>query len=158
MKQGSTLFLKFVLGTVALATLAFCLVGLPLLIRAELRATGDFDYGFIFVGMYVSAVPFLIALYQAFKLLVLIDKNDAFSPAAVQILQTIKRCGLAISALYVLGAPYIFSIAEQDDAPGVVLINIIIVGASFVVAVFAAVLRRLLQNALDIKAENELTV
>jgi hypothetical protein len=54
--------------------------------------------------------------------------------------------------------PYIFYVADRDDAPGVSVIGFIIIFASFVIAVFAAVLERLLQNAIEIKSENDLTV
>jgi hypothetical protein len=158
MKRGSTLFLKTVIILMALGVLALCIIVLPQGIRSELEPAADFDYGLIMIGMYVSAIPFFIALYQAFKLLNLIDKNNAFSELAVKALKNIKYCALAISALYAIGMPYIFTVADRDDAPGVVAIGLIIIGASFVIAMFAGVLQKLLQNVLDIKAENELTV
>jgi hypothetical protein len=54
--------------------------------------------------------------------------------------------------------PYIFYVADKDDAPGVAAIGFAIIGLSFVIAVAAAVFQRLLQNAVDIKSENDLTV
>ncbi len=54
--------------------------------------------------------------------------------------------------------PLIYYAAEVDDAPGLILIGMVIICASFVVAVFAAVLQKLLENAIDIKSENDLTV
>ena len=38
------------------------------------------------------------------------------------------------------------------------LVGLVIIFASMVIAVFAAVLQRLLQEAIDIKSENDLTV
>ena len=108
--------------------------------------------------MYVSAIPFYTALYQAFKLLTYIDKNQAFSQMSVEALRKIKNCAITISGLYVVIIPFVFMIAEWDDAPGLVLIGLVIIGASMVIAVFAAVLQRLLQEAIDIKTENDLTV
>ena len=40
--------------------------------------------------MYVAAIPFFVALYQAFKLLSYIDKNQAFSELSVKALKKIK--------------------------------------------------------------------
>lgn len=156
MKLGSTIFLRLVIFLIAVGVLSLCLVVLPLAIRAELR--GDFDYGPIFLGMYVPAIPFFIALYQALKLLSYIDQNKAFSPSSVKALKNIKYCGIAISGLYVIGMPYIFHVADRDDAPGVVAMALVIIFASFVIGIFAAVLQSLLQNAIDIKKENDLTV
>lgn len=156
MKKSSTWFLRAVIYLIGLAVLAVCLIGLPILIKAEM--TGDFDYGWLFVGLYVPAVPFFIALYQALKLLGFIDQNTAFSELSSRALKTIKHCALIISGLFATGMPYIFKMAQLDDAPGVALIGFIIIGASFVIAVFAAVLQKLVQNAVEIKSENDLTV
>lgn len=155
-KQGSTFFLKIVICLVGIGALAVCILLLPQGIISELQ--GDFDYGAIFAGLYAPAIPFFIALYQALKLLSYIDKNQAFSDMSVQALKNIKYCALTISGLFAAGMPYIFYVADRDDAPGVALIGFIIIGASLVIAVFAAVLQRLLRDALAIKSENDLTV
>jgi hypothetical protein len=54
--------------------------------------------------------------------------------------------------------PFIINAADTDDAPGVVAIGLVIIFASAIVAVFAAVLQKLVQNAVNIKSENDLTV
>lgn len=155
-KRGSTMFLRVVILTMGLIILAICVFALPPAIRAELR--GDFDYGPILAGLYVPAVPFFYALYQAFALLRYIDEDKAFSTASVKALRNIKYCALAISGLFAAGMPYIFYVADRDDAPGVVAIGLVIIGASFVIATASAVFQKLVQNAVDIKAENDLTV
>lgn len=120
------------------------------------------DHGFlkylVLIDLYAAVIPFYVALYQAFKLLVLIDKNSAFSDLSVAALKNIKYCGVAISLLYVAGLPLFYLIAEKDDAPGIIVIGMVIVFASMVIAVFAAVLQKLLQEAILIKSENDLTV
>ncbi|MDM5326781.1 helix-turn-helix domain-containing protein [Neobacillus sp. CF12] len=45
--------------------------------------------------MYVSAIPFYFALYQAFTLLSYIDKNKAFSEISVKALKKIKNYAAA---------------------------------------------------------------
>ena len=102
-------------------------------------------------------MPFYFALYQAFKLLRYIDKNTAFSELSVKALKNIKYCAITISGLYVLGLPLFHFIAKKVDPP-IVLMGLIIIFASLVIAVFAAVLQRLLQEAINIKSENDLTV
>jgi hypothetical protein len=154
MNRGSTNFLRLVIFLIGTGVLALCLFVLP-------RVIGSIDLGGydpILLGMYVPAIPFFVALYQALRLLSYIDKNKAFSSLSVTALKNIKYCALAISALYAAGMPYIFYVADKDDAPGVVAIGLVIIFASFVIAVFAAVLQRLLQNAIAIKSENDLTV
>lgn len=154
MTQGSTLVLKGVVVLIGLAALAVCVFGLPYLISSE--QTGY--YRPILIGMYGPAIPFFLALYQALKLLSYIENNKAFSESSVKALRNIKYCGAGISAMYTAGMPYIFYAADRDDAPGVVAIGLVIIFASFVIAVFAAVLQSLLQNVIDIKSENDLTV
>jgi 4-hydroxybenzoate polyprenyltransferase len=73
-------------------------------------------------------------------------------------LRNIKYCAIVIGALFIVGMPYIYYAAERDDAPGVIVIGLVISFASFVIATFAAVLQKLFQHATDIKAENDLTV
>lgn len=148
------MFLRGVIFLIGAGVLTLCIFVLP-------RVIGSIDLGGydpILIGMYVPAIPFFIALHQALKLLGFIDKNTAFSPLSVTALKNIKYCAITISGLYAAGMPYIFYVADKDDAPGVVAIGFVIIFASFVIAVFAALLQKLLQKAIDIKSENDLTV
>lgn len=154
MKRSSTIFLRAVVVLIALIVLGLCLFVLP----AGISSDATEMYHPILWGMYATAIPFFIALHQTLKLLGYIDKTKAFSQVSVKTLKTIKYCALAISGLYAVGLPYIFFVADKDDAPGAVLIGLVFTLGSLVVAVFAAVLERLLQNAINIKSENDLTV
>jgi hypothetical protein len=154
MKQVSTLFLRSVVFIIGLIVLAVCVFALPVGISSD--ETGG--YRPILLGLYVAAVPFFAALYQTLKLLQYIDKNEAFSNLSIKALTFIKYCALAITTLFAVGMPYIYHVADKDDAPGVLALALVIAFASFVIATFAAVLQKLVQNAIDIKTENELTV
>ncbi|MEA1010757.1 MULTISPECIES: DUF2975 domain-containing protein [Bacillus cereus group] len=160
MKQGSTLFLKTVVILIGIPVLAMCIFLVPKIgnFAAELYPDIAFIKYLVFINLYATAIPFYCALYQAFKLLSYIDKNNAFSELSVSALKNIKYCAMTISVLYVLGMPLFYLIAERDDAPGFIIIGMIMIFASMVIAVFAAVLQRLLQDAIDIKSENDLTV
>ncbi|WP_018931263.1 DUF2975 domain-containing protein [Gracilibacillus lacisalsi] len=158
MKQGSTLFLKIAVLFIGIPVLALCLFGLVQLANNPVNP----DYAHllypIVIGMYVSAIPFYMALYWAFRLLSYIDKNKAFSQISVKALKNIKNCAITISSLYVVIIPFVYLVAEKDDAPGLIIFGMVPIFASMVIAVFAAVLQRLLQEAIDIKSENDLTV
>lgn len=54
--------------------------------------------------------------------------------------------------------PYVFYVADRDDALGLAAIGFVFIGASFVIGTAAAVFQSLMQNAVDIKSENDLTV
>jgi hypothetical protein len=153
MKRGSTLFLKIVVLLGGLAVFALCVFLITQLFTQDLGG-----YFPIVIGMLVAAIPFFIGIYQTFRLLEFIDSNKAFSESSINALRKIKYCAILISAMYGLGMPYIFIVADRDDAPGVVLIGLIFTFAPLVIAVFAGVLQKVLQNAKDLKSENDLIV
>ncbi|CCO09324.1 DUF2975 domain-containing protein [Desulforamulus hydrothermalis] len=157
MKQ-ETLFLKIAVIVIAIPVLALGIFGLPWL--ADNPANPAYAHLLypIVAGMYVSSIPFFAALYQAFKLLSYIDRNEAFSELSVKALKNIKYCAMIICSLYVVIMPFVFLLADLDDAPGLVIVGIVPIFASMVIAVFAAVLQKLLKNAIDIKSENDLTI
>lgn len=160
MKRGSTIFLRLAVFVIGLAVLALCVFALPSMWKggSEEFPAASQAILLIMIGMYASAVPFFIALWQTLRLLSYIDHNKAFSELSVKALRNIKYCAVIIAIFYIAGVPLLLPIAEADDAPGLIIIGMVIAGAPVVVAVFAAVLQRLLQNAIDIKSENDLTV
>ena len=158
MKRGSTIFLKIAVFFIGTPVLALCIFGLPWLANNPVNPNYAHILYPIVIGIYVSVIPFFVALYQAFKLLSYIDKNQSFSELSVKSLKKIKFCALSISALYVGIIPFVYLVADLDDAPGLIIIGMVPIFASMVIAVFAAVLQRLLQEAIDIKSENDLIV
>lgn len=158
--KHETLFLKAALVLMAIPVLALCIFVLPEIAEffAKLNPSLDFlQYPFL-TGLYITALVFFCALYQAFKLLVYIDRNLAFSDLSVKALMNIKYCAVIIGALYLLFLPLIYLMAKKDDAPGIMLIGLVIIFGCMVVAVFAAVLQKLLKAAIDLKSENDLTI
>lgn len=160
MKRGTTLFLKIAVFLIGTPVLAVCIFGLsrfdPNSPYWQLPELSNLQYP-ILIGMYAGMIPFFFALYQTLKLLRYIDKNEAFSELSVRALRNIKYCAFTIIILYVLEMPFLYLLTKADDAPGI-LIGMVVIFASMVIAVFAAVLQRLLQTAITIKSENDLTV
>lgn len=156
--KRETLFLKLTVILMGIPILAVCFFALPRIANEAADFFPDYWVYPVVTIMYVSVIPFFAALYQAFKLLTFIDKNNAFSELSVKALKNIKYCAFAISVLYVGSEPFLFLMAEKDDAPGLIVIGMVIVFASMVIGVFAAVLQKLLKNAIDIKSENDLTI
>lgn len=150
MKQGSTTFLRLTIFLIGLPVIALCIFWVPGFVNYV-----QFP---IIVGVYMSAIAYFYALYQALKLLSAIDANKAFSQISVEALKYIKFSAITISVIYTLLIPLLFPVAELDDAPGLIAFPLIIIFTSFVIAVFAAVLQRLLKEAIDIKSDNDLTI
>lgn len=154
MKHNSTLLLKVAISLIGLAVLGLCIFILPRGITSDNVGM----YRPILIGMYIPAIPFFIGMYQTFKLLSYIDANKAFSEHSIKALNYIKYCALIIGVLYGAGLPYIYMVAELDDAPGVILIGLIFTFAPITIAVFTEVFQKVLQNAIHIKSENDLVV
>lgn len=158
--KRETLFLKSIVILMGLPVLALCILVVPKIgsFAAELVPSMPYIKALVLFVMYAAAIPFFIALYQTFKLLGFIDKNEAFSNGSAKALRVIKYCAMAISGVYVLGMPLFYIMGELDDAPGIILIGLLIIFASLIIAVFAAVLEKLLTSAIEMKSENDLTV
>ncbi|MEL1136640.1 DUF2975 domain-containing protein [Desulfitobacterium sp. THU1] len=159
MKQIKTHFLRLAVIFLGIPILALCIFFVPELASAVSGFLNINSLKYIvYTILYGSAIPFYFALYQAFKLLSYIDKSRAFSELSVIALKKIKYCAISICSLHLLGLPLFFFVADKDDAPGLIFVGMVIPFASMVIAVFAAVLQRLLQEAINIKSENDLTI
>ncbi len=154
LERSSTLFLRLVLLVFSIGVLVLC--GFLLYQITQSDSLGY--YRPILIGVVLSTIPLLYVFYQAFLLLNNIDNNLSLSESSVNSLRIIKVCSFLISLLYLIGSPFIFTIAQRDDAPGVVLIDIILLLGSFSVGVFTYILQKLLINAIGYKSENELTI
>ncbi|MBC7960242.1 MAG: DUF2975 domain-containing protein [Vallitaleaceae bacterium] len=148
------LFLKIVVFLAAIPVLGMCVYVFPEIAEffAELNPTLDYLQFPFLMGFYATAVAFFFALFQTFKLLMLIDKNQAFSESSAKALTMIKYSAITIGALYVLFMPLIYLMAEVDDAPGMILIGMAIIMGCITVAVFADVLKKLVKNNLGVKS------
>ncbi len=160
MKQVTTLFLKLAIIFIGILVLILCIFLVPKIgdFAGELYPNIAYMKSLVLIDMYAAAIPFYLALYQAFKLLSYIDKNEAFSELSVKALKNIKYSAITISTLYLLGMPLYYLMAARVDPPSFIPIGLVINFASMVIAVFAAVLQRLFLEAINIKSENDLTV
>jgi len=158
MKRGSTIFLQVVIVLIGIGVLAL-LLWEPQVEGRNVHAT-QFEIYFkdpFLAYLYLAFVPFFVGLYQAFKILGYARRNEIFSQRSVRALRTIKYCALVLIGF--IAVSVIFMIGEdRDDRPGGVFMRILIIFPSIVVATSAAVFERILQNAVDIKSENDLTV
>lgn len=159
MKRISIVFLQAVIVLIGMVTLAI-LIWLPL---TEGRATNlnlvdIYSDKFILYG-YITSIPFFVALYNAFKLLGHIGQNKVFSINAVNTLKNIKYCAMVLSIFIVAAGVFIkFTHHKEDDPAGFLAICMITTFVSIVVATAAAIFEKILQNAVDMKSENDLTI
>lgn len=159
MKRGSTLFLKLVL--IAIGVIVACgMIYFPTTEgrAANLDLVSIYNDPFI-IYIYIGSTPFFIGLYQAFKLLNLIDANKAFSQAAINTLKNMKYASISLIGFILSALIFIrFNAPPEEDPAGPTMLGILVSLAIATVATTAAVFQKLLQNAVDIKSENDLTV
>jgi hypothetical protein len=158
MNRGSILFLKAVLVLIGIGAVALMLWE-PHIEGRNAHAT-PFEIYFndpFLAYAYIASIAFFVALYQAFKVLGYAGQNKAFSPAAVRAVRTIKYCAMAMIGFVAVGEMFIL-LSKSDDRAGGVFMGILIAFPSMVIATAMAVLERVLQSAVDIKSEHDLTV
>ena len=166
MKKSSTIFLQVVIVALGMGVL-IALLWEPHLEGRNVHAT-LFEIYFkdpFLAYVYLGSIPFFVGLHQAFKVLGYAGQNKVFSQAAVSALRTIKYCALitagaivAADTFLVIHARLYPEIGATDGPEGAVMLGIVATFASIVVATAAAVFERVLQSAVDIKSENDLTV
>ena len=161
MKRSSTIFLQIVIVLIGVGALAL-LLWEPRIEGRNAHAT-NFEIYFkdpFLALVYAGSIPFFVALYQAFQALGYVGRNQVFSPEVVKALRTIKYCALAIIGFVVVEEIVILVMNNGDgEDPGApIFIGLLITFGSIVVATAAAMFERVLQNAVEIKSENDLTV
>lgn len=161
MKRSSTIFLQIVIVLIGLGALALLLWEPHLEGRNKDATLFEIYFQDPFLALvYAGSMPFFIALYQGIKVLGYVGRNQVFSPEVVKALRTIKYCALAIIGFVVVEEIFILLMNGGDnDNPGApIFMGILIIFPSIVVATAAAMFERILQNAVDLKSENDLTV
>jgi hypothetical protein len=159
-KRSSTIFLQVVIVLIGLGALALMLWE-PHLEGRNVHAT-LFEIYFkdpFLAYAYLASIAFFVALFQAFTLLGYIGQNKVFSLNSVRALRTIKYCAIALVAMIGAAVAYLFiAVRGRDDIAGGVAMGVCMIFVSAIIATAAAVFERLLQNAVDMKSENDLTV
>lgn len=158
MKRSATVFLQVVVIMIAIGALAF-LLGAPHREGRNANAT-TFEVYFkdpFLAYVYVASIAFFTALYQAFRLLRFAGKNMMFTPEAVQAIRIIKYCALIIIAFVFVSVIFV-PFGDPEDRPPGVMMRLVVTFGAIVVAAAAATFERLLQNAVEMKSENDLTV
>lgn len=159
-KRTATIFLQVIIVLVGVIVLTALLIE-PQLEGRNTNATFFQTYFTdpFLAYVYLASIPFFVALFQTFEALGYVRRNKIFTQSAVKALRTIKYCALIIAGSTVAAAIYIRTTHNSNDDPaGAVMLGVVITFVSVVVAAAAAVFEKILQKAVDIKSENDLTV
>jgi hypothetical protein len=156
-ERSSILFLKAVIVLVGIGALAVLLWEPHIEGRNAHASLFEIYFKDPFLAYaYIASIPFFVALRQAFTVLGYAGRNTVLSPAAVRALRTIRHCAMAIVGFVAAGEIFIM-LGDSDDRAGGVFMGILIIFFSIVIATTMVVLERVVQNAVDIMSENDLT-
>jgi hypothetical protein len=97
-------------------------------------------------------------LYQAFQILGYVRHKKSFSQATVNAFRAIKYCALVFIGFIVGAEAYLLIVRPGDDIAGGVAMGLLLIFTTVTTATAAALFEKLLQNAVDLKSENDLTV
>jgi hypothetical protein len=159
-KRTATIFLQVVLVLIGIGALTFLLWEPHLEGRNAHATTFEIYFKDPFLAYaYAGSIAFFVALFQAFRLLGYIGRDQVFSPESVRALRTIKVCAVTLVAMIGAAVAYLMVfVRSKDDIAGGVAMGLFLTFTFAVAAAAAAVFERLLQNAVNLKAEHDLTV
>lgn len=151
-----TNFLKLSLCIIVVAVLFFSFMFTMILINEKNRIFTELAiaYG----SLYLTAVIALCITCCLFKIVSLIEKENAFSYASLHQVQIIF-CLTVLEFFILLGLlPLACYVAIYDETPGFIFIIAGICLIPFILATFIAVIEKLLENAIKLQSENKLTI
>jgi len=155
-KKGSTTFLKVIIFLVGMAVLALC-IWLPEMAVRDAKVHPNTAYFLIpfVVCAYGFFITFLIVLYQVFKLLTYIERNNAFSELSLRSLKVIQNCAVTVIFFIVLGIGNLMLLAKVtgEDAAGPISLSLMGILVTSTIAAFINVLQKPIKHLLK---ENEI--
>lgn len=157
-KNNYVKFLRAVLVILGVGILGFAVFYLPYF--AELAAAYYEDLAFlktpILIFVYISAVPFYIALFQGYKICNTIVNNNPFSTGNLKSFKIASFSALAVSVMYFAGTG-VFAILKVER-PILYIVFVLIGVCALVFTLLCEVLNQLLSKAIELREENDLTV
>ena len=145
-------FLQIVVVLIGISALTFMLWE-PHIEGRNVQATFSqiyFNDPFL-VYAYTASIFFFVSLYQTFKLLEDVKRNEVFSQHAMKALRTIKHCATALLGFIVAAEAYLFIVRPGDDIAGGVFVGLLMIVVFGVSATVARMFEQILQSDIDMK-------
>lgn len=112
----------------------------------------------LFVSFIVSVLLGFRVLFLLAKMLRYIKKSEAFSMKTLKVVSAIKKTILLISIVFLGILPFFYTVADRQDAPGILVIGFALVLLPFTAFIFSQIVEELFKNAAELKTDNELTI
>lgn len=156
--KPKTTFLKFILaGLVAFILFLSFLLTMGLLFSINEHSVFP-EQVLASISLYLSAIASLLIIYYMYRMLGLVDNDRAFSAMSLIYVRAIFRLTIMEFIVLIGTVPFVYYIADNDDAPGVMIIGLGMLIIPLVVATFVSIIEKLLKNAIELKLDYELTI
>ncbi len=135
-----------------------CLLIVPALGKEAVLMNPELHYMFwpCLVFIWITAIPFYIALYKSWLICEEISKDNSFCIENAKRLKLIGKLALLECILYLIAMVVLFILNLLHPSVMLFILFIIFVGVSISIA--SAALSHLTENACALKNENDLTI
>lgn len=148
--------------SIGIALTLILLIGLPFILGALNKTTFTYmDSKFILiitVGIYICAIPYVIALFNLKRLCSHITSKNPFSESIPKIINNIAYCAFSEVILFNLMNIVLYFVFNLYFYGLTILLCVIVSFLSLSIGVFALVSSKLFEIAIDIKDENDRTI
>lgn len=158
MRSYKTFILKIIVIVIAALVLYLTLFWLNPTINQYNQLNPQFAYlsKGLLVCMYLSIIPFYAGIYFILKLINMIEHDDFFTSDAIKFFQIIKVATLCELVIYGIYSIYIYT--HEGFNLSIFPIGLLVMFICFVLYVFIEIIIQLLDKAVNIKLENDLTI
>ncbi|WP_164507115.1 DUF2975 domain-containing protein [Companilactobacillus furfuricola] len=154
----NTTFLKIVTAILDLFVLFFVFIlgwgVISSIIKGSVFKLQLITAGFLFIG---ALIVFVIS-YYLFKVFHLMDKQQFFTQTSLHAVKMIRNLfiGEFVDLLGIM--PFVYYLADDGDAPGIIIIVGAVVFLPLAISAFISAMQQILIKAINMKAENDLTI
>ena len=151
-------WLKGLVIATGLIGLIICLFLVPWLGRDAVILNPKLDYMFYpcLIFIWITAIPFFIALVKCWGISCEISKDNSFCEKNAKTLQFISKLALSEALLYIIALVLLVFLNVLHS--GIFLMILFIIFVAIAIAVVAAAVSHLVKKASDLKQENEFTI
>ncbi|KAF2956848.1 DUF2975 domain-containing protein [Marinitoga sp. 38H-ov] len=139
------IYLKSFIFGIIIFTIIISIFVIPSLIREGMEFYSKIPIIIFFSGIYLTIIPFIYSNIQVIKIFGYVNNNEFYSEKTVQSLNKIKKSFFVIGIIYTLLMPMFYYLGEIDDAPGLILVGLIIVLSTFFVYILNSIFIELIK-------------
>lgn len=112
------------------------------------------------VCAYLGSIAFFVVLYSVFRLLGYIAQREIFTSHSINALKRIRVSSIILACFAIGFEFYIFTVSRriEEDIAGGVMMGLVLIFSSVITAAVANMFQKVLQRAVDIKTESDLTI